>query len=119
MRDDPTENGVLIMMESQRQALEMRFEVEMRSIPDRYKEVVGHKPGRFTQGINRNGAVGFAKNLLRRTAGRRNASGLKELLKHEHPELSVEYLVMLSPWCSLFTEDELNEAALRLENAIQ
>jgi len=96
-----------------------RFEIEMRSIPDRYKEVVGRKPGRFTQGINRSGAVGFAKNLLRPTDQKRKASGLRELLAHRRPEISVEYLAMTSPYSGLFTEAELDEAAFRLENALQ
>ena len=92
-----------------------RFEIEMRSIPDRYKEVVGRKPGRFTQGINRSGAVGFAK----KTDQKRKASGLRELLAHRRPEISVEYLAMTSSYSGLFTEAELDEASFRLENALQ
>ena len=99
--------------------IQERFEMELRSIPDRYKEVVGRKPGRFTQGINRSGAVRFAKNLLKPTEPKRKASGLRELLAHGHPEISVEYLVMTSPYSDLFTEAELNEAAFRLENALR
>ena len=89
-----------------------RFHVEMVRI---YREATefGYYPKYFLRMVVEQGGLSAAKRLL----GDSNpSSGFVRLWEEGRLDLSVEALVLLEPWSSLFTEAELTEARHRLDD---
>ena len=91
--------------------MEERFHVEMVRI---YREATefGYYPKRFLGMVVGQGGLSAAKQLL----GDSNTSlGFERLWREQRLDLSVEALVLLEPWSSLFTDEELAVARHRLD----
>ncbi|MCR4293388.1 MAG: HNH endonuclease [Candidatus Kuenenia sp.] len=74
---------------------------------------VGYWGRRFLQAVRRNGGLATARRmLLPRNAGQRK--GLDALLEANRPELTVEAIVLLPKFRSLFTDAEIAAAQERL-----
>ncbi|WGE27665.1 hypothetical protein PHA77_09085 [Edwardsiella tarda] len=72
----------------------------------------GYNAMRFQQMILADGGLATAKKLL---ASKGYSEGLTRLWEMGRLDISMEALVIKSPWCSLFSEDELEIARKRLE----
>jgi 5-methylcytosine-specific restriction protein A len=87
-----------------------------RALLDQYKksgEEVGYWGKRFRQAVLRSGGVATAKRMLQpRTEGQRK--GLDALLEAGRPDLTTEAVILQPRFKTLFTQDELTEAARRL-----
>jgi len=92
---------------------EAMFHNEMMRIYDRAKRECGYNATRFLQMVTENGGLNAAKSLLRTNAV---SDGLVELWKHKRLDLTMEALILRSPWRSLFTNEELATAETRLRD---
>ncbi|SEA41916.1 hypothetical protein [Microbulbifer marinus] len=94
--------------------IEERFHNEMMHI---YHSAANLKPpyraNLFLRMVQEHGGKEAANRLLATTEP---SQGFAELYLRgkENLKLSVEYLVLQRPWCTLFTEDQLNTARDRL-----
>lgn len=91
--------------------LESRFHDEMLRIYDR-ASVLGYRPTRFKQMVERHGGVEAARRLLK---GDKMSGGFARLRTMGMSNISVEALVLREPWRKLFTAKELEQAQRRLE----
>ena len=91
--------------------MEERFHIEMVRI---YREATkfGYYPNYFLRMVAEQGGLSAAKQLL---GDSRVSSGFERLWKERRLDLSVEALVLLEPWNSLFTDAELAVARHRLD----
>ena len=92
---------------------EAMFHNEMLRIYDQAKRECGYNATRFLQMVTENGGLNAAKSLLRATAV---SDGLVELWKHKRLDLTMEALILRSPWRDLFTNEELATAETRLRD---
>jgi hypothetical protein len=93
------------------ESIESRFEAEMVNIYERAKRECNYNATRFLQMMTELGALGTAKALLHAPG---LSDGFTALWECGCPGLTMEALVLRSPWCSLFTEEELAVACKRL-----
>lgn len=94
-------------------SIEGRFHHEMIRIYERAKRECGYNATRFLQVVTELGGLQAAKSLLRANT---LSDGLTELWRLGRLDLSMEALILRSPWNSLFTEEELATAANRLRD---
>ena len=92
---------------------EAMFHNEMMRIYDRAKRECGYNATRFLQMVTENGGLNAAKSLLRTNAV---SDGLVELWKNKRLDLTMEALILRSPWRSLFTNEELATGETRLRD---
>jgi 5-methylcytosine-specific restriction protein A len=76
-------------------------------------EEVGYWGRRFLQAVRRNGGLATAKRMLG-PRNRAQRAGLDALLDAGRPDLTVEAIALQPKFRSLFSADELSEAATRL-----
>ena len=93
--------------------LETQFHEEMLRIYDEATQF-DYYPTRFRQMVEEHGGLGAAKLLL---TGGTPSSGFERLWEEGRLDLSVEALVLRTPWAALFTESESREAERRLEGS--
>ena len=93
--------------------LQSQFHQEMLRIYDEATEF-GYYPTRFKQMVGTHGGLGAAQLLLGNDTPSR---GFEQLWEEGRLDLSVEALVLRTPWAALFTESELREAERRLEGS--
>ena len=86
--------------------LEKQFEQQMLARYEDWK-AFGYVANRFLMAVRNRGGVGAAKYLLSKKG---ISPGLARLAKEGRTDLSMESLVVSSPWDSLFTETELAKA---------
>ena len=91
--------------------LESKFEEQLLARYEDWKRF-GYVANRFLMAVRNRGGVGAAKYLLAKNG---ISPGLARLDKEGRTDLSMEALVLVPPWDSLFTEDELAKA----RNALQ
>lgn len=90
------------------------FEQTLRDVSEAAKRLKPpYHPTAFRQMLAEHGGKGTADRLL---AATNPSSGFTELFLRgrENLKLSVEYVVLQSPWCTLFTADQLAIARRRL-----
>ncbi|WP_019008024.1 hypothetical protein [Deinococcus aquatilis] len=75
---------------------------------------IGYNPTRFNQMVAQLGGVATARRLL--STGD-STSGFAELYTHGRLDLSLEALVLKTPYYTLFTEEEIAVARQRLIDA--
>jgi hypothetical protein len=92
--------------------LELRFHEEMVNIYRRAKAECHYNANRFLQMVSETGGLGAARSLL---AASVLSDGFTALWQCGRLDLTVEALVIKSPWCTLFTDYELAIARKRLE----
>jgi len=93
------------------ESIERRFEAEMANIYQRAKRECNYNATRFLQMMTELGALGTAKALLHAPG---LSDGFTALWECDCLGLTMEALVLRSPWNSLFTEEELAVARKRL-----
>ncbi|MDH4246193.1 MAG: hypothetical protein OEW39_00055 [Deltaproteobacteria bacterium] len=86
--------------------LEKQFEQQMLARYEAWK-AFGYVANRFLMSVRNRGGVGAAKHLLAKNG---ISPGLARLAKEKRADLSMEALVLIPPWDSLFTETELAKA---------
>ncbi len=91
--------------------LEKRFDAEMIGIYERAKEECGYNATRFLQMVTELRGLQAAKALLRSDD---LSDGFTALWEHGRLDLTMEALVLRSPWSALFSDDELARARKRL-----
>jgi hypothetical protein len=90
---------------------EAQFHNEMIYIYESAKRECGYNATRFLQMVTELGGLQAAKTLLRSNA---LSDGLVELWQRGRLDLTMEALILRSPWKSLFTSEELATAENRL-----
>ena len=90
--------------------LEMGFHQAMLGIYDQAVQL-GYRPTYFRRMVEEQGGLRAAKQLLQ---GDTLSSGFERLWELGRPDLTVESLALLEPWCKLFSDDELRTAERRL-----
>jgi hypothetical protein len=95
-----------------REQLELRFHDEMLEIYRRAKAECNYPANRFLQMVSQSGGLNAAQALL---AAPGVSVGFAALWRCGRLDLTVEALVLSSPWTGLFTEGELSVAKRRLE----
>ena len=93
--------------------LESQFHEEMLRIYDEATQF-GYYPTRFRQMVEEHGGLGAAKLLLTSDTP---SSGFERLWEEGRLDLSVEVLVLRTPWNALFADGVLREAERRLEGS--
>lgn len=96
-------------------ALTEKFHLAMLSIYQQAADLVPpYRATRFRQMVQANGGKAVADKLL---ATNKPSDGFTELFirGRENLKISVEYLVLESPWRSLFTDEQLAIALKRLK----
>ena len=91
--------------------LKKRFENEIMESVRISKEELGYNPTRFIKMCYEYGVLGTAKKLL---ASEKVSDGFAELTSRERSELTVEHIALKSEFRSLFSDEELKNAANRL-----
>ena len=91
--------------------IEKQFHQAMLRISDQAKEF-GYYPSYFLRMVSEQGGLGAAKQLLK---GDEISYGLMRLWGQDRLDVSVEALVLVEPWASLFTDEEIASARWRLE----
>ncbi len=91
--------------------LEMKFHQQMLGIYHLTKSECGYSATRFHQMINEKGGLATAKELL---ISNQFSDGLTKLWEFQHLDISMENLIINSPWNDLFTDKELVIAKKRL-----
>ena len=97
------------------QQVEDQFHAAMLQIYERAARLKPpYRATRFLRMVQGSGGKAAADQLL---SGADPSSGFAELFLRgrENLKLSVEYLVLQDPWCSLFADEQLAEARRRLE----
>ena len=90
---------------------ETEFHEAMLDIYKRAQRECRYTPTRFLQMVSEQGGLQAAKGLL---ASAEVSQGFTTLWEKGRLDLSMEALVLRSPWCDLFSEDELAVARERL-----
>ena len=93
--------------------LERRFDAEMVDIYQRAKKECNYNAARFLQMVTELGGRQAAKALLRAPD---LSDGFTALWELGRLDLTMEALVLCSPWRTLFTDDELAKARKRLRD---
>ncbi|MFB3886122.1 MAG: hypothetical protein ACE144_12915 [Thermodesulfobacteriota bacterium] len=101
------------MAESTNRDIERQFDRAMTSIYERALIECGYKATRFLQMIQEDGGFHTAKTLLH-TPGLQD--GFQALWEHGRLDLTMEALILRSPWNKLFTDDEKEIARKRLRD---
>ncbi len=96
-------------------ALESEFHEEMLSMYHKAGYATGYWANRFLQKVKRQGGLLAAREMLKPEKGL--SPGLQRLAREKRVDLSMEALVLKSPWKDLFTDEELREAQMRIEVA--
>jgi 5-methylcytosine-specific restriction protein A len=97
----------------------MKLEDELTAaLIDGYEQAgkeIGYWAHRYVQALRRNGGLAAAKRMLQpRTSEQRK--GLDTLLEAGRPDLTLEFIICQEQFRSVFTSNELSEAAKRLGN---
>jgi hypothetical protein len=95
------------------EALADAFDLEMRSLYNTIRRSCGYTPSYFRKMLAQHGGLQTAKILLARPT---ISSGFGELWMRGATEMTVEALVIESPWCALFSPEELHTAESRLSD---
>lgn len=95
--------------------LESAFHDEMIDIYYKAGHATGYWANRFLQKVRKDGGMFAARHWLRPEKGL--SPGLQRLAKEKRVDLSMEALVLKEPWRELFTNQEVNEAAKRVQIA--
>jgi hypothetical protein len=93
--------------------VEKRFHEEMVNIYQRAKKECNYNATRFLQMVTELGSLQAAKALLHAP---NLSDGFAALWELGRLDLSMEALVLRSPWRTLFTDDELATASKRLRD---
>lgn len=88
---------------------ESEFDEEMRCLYRRAGKKEGYWANRFLAGVKKHGGTQYAKQLLAKAPG----EGFNRLIEN-HPDLTVENLVLDPRFRILFTKGERDEARNRL-----
>jgi hypothetical protein len=91
--------------------LKRGFHEAMIDVYRRAKTEAGYNATRYLQMVSEQGGLDAARTLIRATTV---SEGYTALWERGRLDLTVEALVLQSPWRSLFTEAELSIAAKRL-----
>jgi hypothetical protein len=91
--------------------LERDFHQQMLGIYRSAASELGYRATRFLEIVNNRSGVQAAKELLHRSS---HPEGLTKLWEYQRLDLSMEALVLRSPWSHLFTKEELSFAFRRL-----
>jgi len=91
--------------------LEKQFHNAMINIYRQAKSECNYSAGYFIQMVNEEGGLRAAKILLRKSDA---SEGFAALWERGRLDLTVEALVLRDPWCTLFDDDELKTARMRL-----
>jgi hypothetical protein len=91
--------------------LELRFHDEMLEIYRRAKSECRYNAARFLQMVSESGGLNAARTLL---AASTVSDGFSALWQCGRLDLTVEALILRSPWNTLFTAHELEVARKRL-----
>ena len=95
-----------------REQILREFHEQMLDIYRQAKRQLGYNATRFLQMVTERGGYSAARDLL---ATNEVSEGFTELsLRGNRLDLSVEFLVLTSPWCTLFSDAELDVARKRL-----
>lgn len=92
--------------------LEEQFHEEMIDVYKNTGRETGYWARRYLQKVRRVGGLQVARDLLK--PEKDSAKGLQILMEKNRIDLSVEALVLRSPWSSLFRSEELQVAQKRL-----
>ncbi|MFW9879033.1 MAG: hypothetical protein ACFFG0_38630 [Candidatus Thorarchaeota archaeon] len=92
-------------------SLERQFDRAMLSIYERAKNEAGYNATRFLQMLYDYGGLETAKILLYE---KRLSEGFTALWELDRLDLTMEAMILKSPWKQLFTEEELKIAEQRL-----
>jgi hypothetical protein len=87
------------------------FHENMVEVYEKAKNECHYNAVRFNQMVQQYGGVTTAKRLL---ASNHYPEGLTRLWELKRLDISMEALVLQSPWCDLFTNEELAVARRRL-----
>jgi hypothetical protein len=90
---------------------ERQFEKVLISLSDRAWIELGYKPTRFLQMLREHGAFQTAKLLLHSSGFQ---YGFEILWEHKRLDLSLEAIILKSPWNKFFTNEEKEIARRRL-----
>lgn len=96
-------------------SLEAQLHEEMIAIYRHVGRETGYWAKRYLQRVKRVGGFQAAKDWLKPKSN--PTSGLQKLVEINRLDLSVEALVLRHPWSSLFTNEELRVAQMRLNAA--
>lgn len=91
--------------------LETKFHQQMLCIYQTAKSDCGYHATRFHQMVNDRGGLATAKALL---SSNQFPAGLTKLWECQRLDISMENLILTSPWNNLFTNGELAVAKKRL-----
>ena len=91
--------------------LEKKFHQQMLGIYQTAKSECGYNATRFHQMVNDGGGLATAKALL---ASNQFSDGLTKLWECQRLDISMENLILKSPWNDLFTDGDLAVAKKRL-----
>ncbi len=91
--------------------LEQDFHRQMLGIYRSAASELGYRATRFLEIVNNRGGLQAAKELLHRSS---HPEGLTTLWEYRRLDLSMEALVLRTPWLQLFTKEELSVACRRL-----
>ena len=94
--------------------LEESFHLAMLDIYYLAGKETGYWANYFLRSVKNKGGLATAKQLLKPKKGDVIEKGLQELIDAGRPDLSVEATVLKSMFSSLFNEDEITEAKLRI-----
>lgn len=89
------------------------FEKELRKIHGIWKTDLKYNATRFIEMIDAQGGFNTAKSLL---ANSKHPEGLTRLWQEKRLDISMEAIVIKSPWNTLFTPAELKIARKRLND---
>jgi hypothetical protein len=95
--------------------LEAAFHEEMISIYYKAGHATGYWANRFLQKVKKDRGLPAARQWLKPEKGL--SPGLQRLVKEKRVDLSMEALVLKELWRELFTDQELSEAAKRVQVA--
>ena len=95
--------------------LESAFHEVMIAIYYNAGHATGYWANRFLQKVRKDRGLPAAQQWLKPEKGL--SPGLQRLAKEKRVDLSMEALVLKEPWRELFTNQELNEAAKRVQVA--
>ena len=93
--------------------LEAQFHEAMLRIYEEEKAFRPHDASRFRQMIEKDGGLQAAKTILRMSAV---SQGFAELYLAKRLDLTVEAMILLPRWKSLFSDDECRIAIKRLRD---
>jgi hypothetical protein len=93
--------------------LRVQFHQEMLAVYHRAKKECRYNAIRFLEMVTDHGGLKAAKMLL---ASKKFPEGLTRLWQEGRLDISMEALVLKSPWSGLFSEKELRVARKRLDD---